>query len=56
MRKFTYTDVNGWKVVNNTGKTVVTQKDGRNVKLKGFTGYRAALQAAQGVQGIPVRE
>jgi hypothetical protein len=56
MRKFTYTDVNNWKVVNNEGQTL-TVKEGEKVKtLTGFNGYRQALTASKKHGGNPVRE
>jgi len=60
MRKFTYKDVRGWKVVDVEGKTIafsVTKKDGTKEVISSFDGYRSAFSAAQrNGDGTPVRE
>jgi hypothetical protein len=57
MRKFTRADVRNWKVVNISGKTItIAGKDGNQVALTGYNGYKTALQAAKQYSGTPVRE
>ena len=51
-RKFTYTDVHNWRVVNNAGKTL---RDGDNKLLNHFDGYRAANTVATKLGGYAVR-
>ena len=58
-RKFTYTDVSDWKVVNSTGKTLRLaggkDKKGNTIWIERFDGYRTASQAARTLNGTAVR-
>jgi hypothetical protein len=58
MKKFTYTDVRDWKVVDINGSTLmltVRGKDGKDKNVARFDGYRSANRAAHVLGGKAVR-
>lgn len=58
MRKFTYTDINDWKVVDVNGAERVLpkkNKQGVTIFVSRFDGYRSASQAAMKIGGRAVR-
>lgn len=58
-RKFTYTDIYDWKVVNNRGKVMPYHtKDkvtGKAVQITAFNGFRSANEVARKLGGYAVR-
>lgn len=59
MRKFTYKDVNNWKVVNTNGavlKDIIKDKKGNTVVVEHYDGYRSARVAARKLGGYAVRQ
>jgi hypothetical protein len=58
MRKFTFSDVRDWKVVDVYGKELVltvVDKDGKVRNITRFDGYRSASRAASRLGGQAVR-
>lgn len=48
-KKYTGVDVTPWKVVGYDGKVV---RDNKNRPLQGFNGFKAAMAAAFGLEGV----